>query len=213
MQDLLICSLNTQFNLCDVIPTSLKEISLLPDKELWEKAMNDEITSMVEEEVFELTDLSTVLQTQQVSNILSSKWVFAKKTAPLRYKACLVARGFRQTRGINFEETFALTLTFGALRLLLSMAISNNWAIKTFDMKVAFLHSIIDMPIFIWLPQGMAIGHGKVCKLKKALYGMKQAARCWWKHLTKIVQDIGFQPNKEDLSTYTFNSDMGSVIL
>ncbi|MBW0513326.1 hypothetical protein O181_053041 [Austropuccinia psidii MF-1] len=213
MQDLLICSWNTQSNLCDVIPTSLKEVSLLPDKELWEKAINDEINSMVEEEVFELTDLSTALQTQKVSNILSSKWVFAKKTAPLCYKAHLVAWGFRQTRGINFEETIAPTLNFGALWLLISMAISNNWMIKTFDVKVAFLHSIINIPVFIWPPQGMAIDCGKVLKLKKALYGTKQAARCWWKHLTKILQDIRFQPNKEDLSTYTFNSNIGSVIL
>ncbi|MBW0491794.1 hypothetical protein O181_031509 [Austropuccinia psidii MF-1] len=158
LQDSLICSLNTQSNLCDVILTSLKEVSLLPDKELWEEAMNDEITSMEEEKVFELTDLSTVLKTQKISDILSSKWVFAKKTAPLCYKARLVARGFQQTRGINFEETFAPTLTFGALWLLLSIAISNNWTIKTFDVKVAFLHSIINMPVFIWPPQGMAVG-------------------------------------------------------
>ncbi|MBW0514870.1 hypothetical protein O181_054585 [Austropuccinia psidii MF-1] len=213
MQDFLICSLNTQSNLCDVVPTSLKEVSLLPDKELWEEAMNDEIASMVEEKVFDLTDLSTVLQTQKVSDILSSKWVFAKKTSPLRYKARLVARGFQQTRGINFEETFAPTPTFGALRLLLSVAVSNTWTIKTFDVKVAFLHSIIDMPVFIWPPQGMMIDRGKVLKLKRALYSTKQAARCWWKHLTEILQDIGFQPNKEDLSTYTFISNMGSAIL
>ncbi|MBW0536608.1 hypothetical protein O181_076323 [Austropuccinia psidii MF-1] len=175
--------------------------------------MKDEITSMMEEEVFEVTDLSTALRTQKVSDVLSSKWVFAKKTAPIRYKAHLVARGFRQTRGINFEETFAPTPTFGALRLLLSMAISNDWAIKTFDVKVAFLHSLIDMPVFIWPPQGMMIDRGKVLKLKKALYGTKQAARCWWKHLTNILQNIGFQPNKEDLSTYTFHFDMGSAIL
>ncbi|MBW0462605.1 hypothetical protein O181_002320 [Austropuccinia psidii MF-1] len=206
-QDSLICSLNNSSDLCNIIPTSLKEISSSPDKLLWEQAMNEEILSMKEEDVFELTNLSTVLQTQKHSDILSSKWVFAKKNAPIQYMARLVARGFRQTKGINFEETF------GALRLLLSLAISNKWSIKTFDVKVAFLHSLIDMPIFIWPPQGMAVERGKVLKLKKALYGTKQAARCWWRHLTKVLENIGFRPNKEDLSTYTFISDAGSAIL
>ncbi|MBW0530115.1 hypothetical protein O181_069830 [Austropuccinia psidii MF-1] len=54
---------------------------------------------------------------------------------------------------------------------------------------------------------------GKVLRLNKALYGTKQAARCWWQHLTTILNDIGFEPNKEDLRTYTYLSALGTALL
>ncbi|MBW0473384.1 hypothetical protein O181_013099 [Austropuccinia psidii MF-1] len=69
------------------------------------------------------------------------------------------------------------------------------------------------MPVYIWPPQGMTINKFKVLKLKKALYGTKQAARCWWIHLTGILRNIGFSPNGEDPSTYTLNCDQGQALL
>ncbi|MBW0582993.1 hypothetical protein O181_122708 [Austropuccinia psidii MF-1] len=72
---------------------------------------------------------------------------------------------------------------------------------------------MIDMPVFIWPPQGMNIEKGKLLRLKKALYGTKQAAHFWWQNLTRILEDIVFHPNKEDLSTYTYTSDEGTALL
>ncbi|MBW0581298.1 hypothetical protein O181_121013 [Austropuccinia psidii MF-1] len=123
------------------------------------------------------------------------------------------SQGFWKTKRINFEETFAPTPNSSALRLLLLISTSHKWVIKTLDIKLAFLLSMIDMPVFIWPPQGMNIEQGKLLRFKKALYGTKHAAHCWWQNLTRILEDIGFHPNKEDLSTYTYTSDVGTALL
>ncbi|MBW0537001.1 hypothetical protein O181_076716 [Austropuccinia psidii MF-1] len=69
------------------------------------------------------------------------------------------------------------------------------------------------MPIYLWPPKGMQLTKGQVVCLNKALYGTKQAARCWWQHLMGILQQIGFKPNDEDLSTYTYRTEEGTAIL
>ncbi|MBW0484572.1 hypothetical protein O181_024287 [Austropuccinia psidii MF-1] len=108
---------------------------------------------------------------------------------------------------------FAPTPTLNALRLLFSTACLHKLPIKTFDVKVAFLHSLIDKPVFIWNPQGMTNEIFKVLKLKKALYGTKQASCCWRLHLKDILQHIGFRPNDEDPSTYIFQQETERSIL
>ncbi|MBW0478110.1 hypothetical protein O181_017825 [Austropuccinia psidii MF-1] len=166
---------------------------------------------MDEEGVFKLIDLKHALSIVPHDSILSTQWVFVKK--PERYKARLVARGFKQIHGINYDETFAPTPTFNALRLLFLTALLNKWPVKMFDIKVAFLHSMIDKPVFLWCPQGLKIPKFKVLALKKALYGTKQAARCWWLHLKKILCTIGFTPNNKHPSTYTLVKGVEKAIL
>ncbi|MBW0553286.1 hypothetical protein O181_093001 [Austropuccinia psidii MF-1] len=69
------------------------------------------------------------------------------------------------------------------------------------------------MPVYVWPLQGIHINKFKVLKLRKALYGTKQAARCWWLHLTDILRGIGFSPNDEDPSTYRLYCNDGQAIL
>ncbi|MBW0501973.1 hypothetical protein O181_041688 [Austropuccinia psidii MF-1] len=97
--------------------------------------------------------------------------------------------------------------------MLFSNVCSNRWSICTFDVKVAFLHSLIDKLVYIWPPKGIVTPKHSVLKLKKALYGTRQAARCWWLHLKDILQQIGFQMNGEDLSTYYYYSLKGRAVL
>ncbi|MBW0493487.1 hypothetical protein O181_033202 [Austropuccinia psidii MF-1] len=163
------------------------------------------------EEVFSSVPLKDALQEVPRESILSTRWIFTKK--PERFKARLVARGFRQIHGINYDETFAPTPTFNSLRLLFSTACMKGWNVKTFDVKVAFLHSLIDKPVYTWPPMGLNRPKYSVLKLNKALYGTKQASRCWWLHLWKILQKIGFQSNDEDPSTYTLHQGDDQEIL
>ncbi|MBW0526707.1 hypothetical protein O181_066422 [Austropuccinia psidii MF-1] len=72
---------------------------------------------------------------------------------------------------------------------------------------------MIDIPVFIWPLQGINKEKGKLLRLKKALYGTKQESRCWWQNLTRILEDIGFHPNKDNISTYTYTSDEGKALL
>ncbi|MBW0489939.1 hypothetical protein O181_029654 [Austropuccinia psidii MF-1] len=144
------------------------------------------------------------------SNIqtLGTRWVFALKLdsdgKPIRHKAWLVVQGHRQIRGVNFEETFAPTPLFGTLRSILPIASNKSWKVNTFDVTSAYLHSKIDEVIFVRPPPGITLGENKVLKLKRALYGLKQAGRCWWMHLKSIFQEMGFNANENDQSTYTY---------
>ncbi|MBW0567837.1 hypothetical protein O181_107552 [Austropuccinia psidii MF-1] len=198
-------------NLHVSIPSDYKEAMVSIDKVHWNAAIYEEIGSMRDENVFETIDLKEALKEVPHQSILSTKWVFTKK--PDCYKARLVARGFRQIHWINYDETFAPTPTFSSLRLLFSDAALKRWSIRTFDVKVAFLHSLIDKPVYLWPPMGMEIPKFKVLKLRKALYGTRQAARCWWMHLKNILLKIGFKSNGEDPSTYTLDHNGEQVIL
>ncbi|MBW0552905.1 hypothetical protein O181_092620 [Austropuccinia psidii MF-1] len=189
-----------------------KQCLLYKPKE-WKKAIVEEVNSMTEQQVFVTSNIRKALKVTPRDSLLSTKWVFAKKGSPERFKGWLVARGFRQIHGINFEETFAPPTTFGALQLLFSIACKKKWKACTFDMKVAFLHSLIDKTVYIWPPKGMNQPKYTVLKLKKALYGTKQASQCWWLHLKGILQQIGFESSGKDQSTYFYHSSKGQAIL
>ncbi|MBW0540987.1 hypothetical protein O181_080702 [Austropuccinia psidii MF-1] len=193
------------------IPSTYREAMVSDNKIFWTKAIDEEIESMQTEDVFISVDLNEALKEVPHESILGTKWVFTKK--PERFKARLVARGFRQIHGINYDETFAPTPTFNLLCLLFSTACLNNWNVRTFDVKVAFLHSLIDKPVYVWPLMGINVPKFKVLKLNKALYGTKQASRCWWMHLKNILRTIGFESNGEDPSTYTLNRGNEQAIL
>ncbi|MBW0555671.1 hypothetical protein O181_095386 [Austropuccinia psidii MF-1] len=165
-QDRLIATLSKETDPAIMLPTTYREAINSKDKDQWIGAIKDELKSMEEESVFEMVDLKQALAEVPHESILSTKWVFVKK--PKRYKARFVAQGFKQIHGINYDKTFAPTPTFNALWLLFSTSCLKKWPIRTFDVKVAFLHSLIDRPVYIWYPQGM--GNKKFNVLKFVEY-------------------------------------------
>ncbi|MBW0536231.1 hypothetical protein O181_075946 [Austropuccinia psidii MF-1] len=210
-QDWSASQLSKQNGLEISIPSTYREAMTSEHKTNWSQAIDDKIESMQTKDVFLPVDLNVALKEVPHESILSTKWVFTKK--PKRFKARLVARGFHQIHGINYDDTFAPTPTFNSLHLLFSTACLNVWKIRTFDVKVAFLHSLIDKLVYVWPPMGINVPKFKVLKVKKALYGTKQASRCWWMHLKDILQKIGFKINGEDPSTHTLIRDNEQAIL
>src|SRR5260370_1581827 len=108
---------------------------------------------------------------------IKSKWVFKLK-ADGCFHAHLVAKGFTQIPGIDYDETFSPVARFELLRLLLALAALENWEIHQMDVKLAFLNGILNEEIYMEQPQGFiaAEQENKVCQLKRALYGLKQTA-------------------------------------
>ncbi|MBW0482535.1 hypothetical protein O181_022250 [Austropuccinia psidii MF-1] len=208
IQDQFMSTINNTHDPLSTIPTTYKEAISSYEQGQWREAIKEELDSMNQEEIFEKFSIREALKEVPHNSVLHTKWVFVKKS-----KAFLVARGFKQIHSINFDETFSPTATFGTLLLLFSIVYTNNWPIWTFDVKVAFLHSLIDKPVYIWPPKGMDIPKHMVLKLQKELYGTKQAARCWWLQLETILEGIGFHPNGEDQSTYCHQIDQGRAIL
>lgn len=131
-------------------------------------------------------------------NIVGSKWVFKTKlnaTGTLdRLKARLVAKGYHQINGIDYTETFSPVIKPGTIRLVLSLALVNIWEIKQLDVKNAFLHGTLNEDIFMKQPPGMFDPNfpNHVCKLLKAIYGLRQASRTWFDRFSTFFNKTWF---------------------
>jgi hypothetical protein len=127
------------------------------------------------------------------------KWVFTVKQSPEgkieRYKARLVARGYSQTYGIDYDETFAPVAKLNTMRILISCAANFGWPLHQLDVKNAFLHGNLQEEVYMEVPLGMvAAGNGgKVCKLNRALNGLKQSPRAWFDRFKRAVCDMGYR--------------------
>lgn len=119
-------------------------------------------------------------------NIVGSKWVFCTKYLSDgfvdRQKARLVALGFTQIPGFDFSHTFSPVVKASTVRVVLSLAVTRNWSLHQLDVKNAFLNGVLSKPVYMEQPLGYTDPHfpRHVCRLKKALYDLKQAPRAWF---------------------------------
>ena len=109
-----------------------------------------------------------------------------------RYKARVIAQGFSQVEGIDYNETFAPVTKINSIRLLLALSARFDWEIHQMDVKSAFLNGELDEEIYMRAPPGYKAAPGTVWRLKKALYGLKQASREWYKKLSHELNSLGF---------------------
>ena len=99
-----------------------------------------------------------------------------------KHKTRLVAKGYSQKQGIDFEETFSQVAHFETIRTFLAFATQLNWYVYQFDVKSAFLNGALEEKVYVGQLKGfVSFDENKVYRLKKALYGLKQAPRTWYK--------------------------------
>ena len=112
-------------------------------------------------------------------NLIDCKWVYRikKKSDGTidRYKARLVAKGFKQRYGIDYEDTFSRVVQTATIRLVLSIAVSRGWSLRQLDVQNVFLHGVLEEEVYMKQPPGFEDKDAPsyVCKLDKALYGLK----------------------------------------
>ena len=182
-------------------PKTLKEALSGPQGDHWRQAIEEEYGSLVSMGTW------TVTRTPYGIKPLGVKWVFKlKKDAQgniTRYKARLVAQGFAQIKGINYDETFAPVSKHSTLRTLLAVAAHQDMHILQMDIKTAFLNGDIDEEIYIKQPEGKEMeGAGLSCRLHKAIYGLKQAPRKWFEKLNGFLISLGFKASHSDPTCY-----------
>lgn len=179
-------------------PQKFNEAINCPEKDMWIKAMNEELNSMEQNRTWSLVDLPSNRKS------VGCTWVFKIKhneDGNLKYKARLVAQGFTQKFGIDFDEVFAPVARSSTLRMLLSECGARNLHVKHYDVKSAFLNGNLDEEVYMRQPPGYNFGDG-VLKLHKSIYGLKQAANVWNKTLNDVLEKANFKSCEVDRCLY-----------
>ena len=151
--------------------------------------------------------------------IVKNKWVFVMKKNKDgnidRYKSRLVAMRCSQRYGVNYKETFSVVVRFTTVRIVLAIAVELKMIVHQLDVTTAYLNADIDVDIYMQQPEGFvdAKNPDKVCKLQKAIYGLKQSGRRWNEKFNEIVLDIGFILSKVDRCAYTMHDVEDYVIM
>ncbi|GKB73711.1 retrovirus-related pol polyprotein from transposon TNT 1-94 [Tanacetum coccineum] len=146
----------------------------------WIEAMQEELNEFERLEVWELVPRPDKVM------VITLKWIYKVKLDELggilKNKARLVAHGYRQEEGIDFEESFALVARLDAIRIFLAYAAHMNMIVYQMDVKTAFLNGIMREEVYVSQPDGFVDqdNPNHVYKLKKDLYGLKQAPRAWY---------------------------------
>jgi len=123
----------------------------------------------------------------------------------------LVAKGFTQIPGLDYNETFSPVAHFESLRLLLVLAALEDWEVHQLDVKSVFLNGMLDEEIYMEQPQGF-IATGKetwVCHLQKAIYGLKQASHAWNSNIHAALTELGFKRTIADAGVYVMHQREG----
>lgn len=191
-------------------PISYEEAS---KEEKWIQAMYEEISSIEKNGTWELTDLPPT------KSSISVKWVFKTKTnldgSVNKYKARLVAKGYTQKEGEDFNEVFAPVSRLDTIRLIISLAAQNGWKLFQMDIKSAFLNGYFCDEIYLEQPPCF-VKKGqkhKVCKLKKALYGLRQSSHAWYNRINDYFIKFGFERCPYEHTLYIKRNDKGGFMV
>lgn len=148
---------------------------------------------------------------------MGCRWVFTVKHKAdgtiERYKARLVAKGYTQSYGVDYQKTFAPVAKLNTVRVLLSLAANQDWPLRQFDVKNAFLHGDITEEVYMDPPLSIPkySDTAMVCKLKKALYGLKQSPRAWFGRFTKSIRNFDYKQSNSD-HTLLLKHKRGKII-
>ncbi|KAM5555122.1 hypothetical protein ABKV19_023158, partial [Rosa sericea] len=165
----------------------------------WTQAMNEELEALQKNSTWDIVTMPAGKKT------VGCRWVFTVKLKADgsidRYKARLVAKGYTQRYGIDYEETFAPVAKINTVRILISLAANKDWPLHQFDVKNAFLNGNLEEEVYMDMPPGvknLPYDTGKVCKLKKSLYGLKQSPRAWFGRFSKSMRAFGYKQSNSD---------------
>jgi len=181
-------------------PVSINDAKRRADWPKWKEAIDKEYNALIKNGTWILSDLPPGRKS------ISCKWTFKLKYKADgevdKHKARLVARGFTQEQGFDYEETYSPTAKTTTFRVLMSVANHFGYHVEQMDVKSAFLNGHLNEEIYMDQPLGFEKEQPKVCKLIKSLYGLKQASRVWYERFNKFMEKIGFKRCESDQCLY-----------
>ena len=168
----------------------------------WREAMESEYSSLLKNDTWDL------VPPLEGKNIVGSRWILKVKRdedgGVDRFKARLVAQGYSQVKGVDYDEVFSPVARYTSVRSLLALANAHDLEIHQMDVKTAFLNGSLDCDIYMSQPEGFVDPDrpNHVCKLKKSIYGLKQSARCWNTTLDEYMKSVGYHKSNADGCIY-----------
>nr|GEY18354.1 putative ribonuclease H-like domain-containing protein [Tanacetum cinerariifolium] len=177
----------------------------------WIEIMQEELHQFDCSDVWELVDKPLC------KNIINMKWLWKNKrdeeNTVIRNKSRLVAKGYAQKEGVDFEELFAPVARLEAVRLFIAYAAHKSFTIYQMDVKTSFLYGPMKEEVYVNQPDGFVDPYhpDKVYRLKKVLYGLKQAPRAWYDELSNFLVFKGF--SKGSVDPTLFRTKYGEDIL
>ncbi|KAI5323717.1 hypothetical protein L3X38_032789 [Prunus dulcis] len=181
--------------------------------EAWKKAMTEEMLMIEKNSTWELVD--------RPSNkpIVGVKWVYKTKLnldgSIQKHKARIVAKGYTQKPGVDFNETFAPVARLDTIRTLIALAAQKGWKLWQLDVKSAFLNGVLEEEVYVDQPYGFVVeeAEDKVYRLRKALYGLKQAPRAWYSEIDTYLTHCGFHRSSSEATLYMRNKEGIGVLI
>jgi hypothetical protein len=181
-------------------PTSFEEAMSRPNASKWLEAMEDEIKSMSTNRTWDLEEIPKGAKT------IGCKWVYKIKYDSKgnieKYKGRLVAKGYTQREGIDYNETFSPVSCKDSFRIIMALVANFDLELHQMDVKTAFLNGDLYEDVYMTQPKGFVV-KGKEhlgCCLRKSIYGLKQASRQWNLKFDETITKFGFKENIEDNS-------------
>jgi len=190
-------------------PSNFDEASKL---KVWREAMKQEIEVIESNNTWELTDLPTGCKK------IGVKWIYKTKLNEKgeveKYKARLVAKGYAQKLGIDYNEVFAPVARWDTIRTILAVAACRGWKVYQLDVKSAFLHGELIEVVYVEQPLGyQKKDANKVYKLKKALYGLRQAPRAWYRKIESYFVQENFEKCSHEHTLFVKNNSDGRMLI
>ncbi len=132
-----------------------------------------------------------------------------------RYKTRLIAKGYAQIYGINYEETYSPIAKMTIVRAIITMTAAKGWSLHQMDVKNVFLHGDLQEEVYMEQPPGYVdqTHPNLVCRSKKALYGLKETPRAWSDKIGQYLVTSGFQTSNANFSLYVKKTDHGIVVI
>lgn len=191
------------------VPRSYAEAMSLPG---WPEAIAKELASHTRNGTWQFVPLPAG------RTAIGCRYVFRVKLqadgSVERLKARLTAQGFRQRDGIDYFDTYAPVLCYTTLRVLLALVAAEDYELHQMDVETAFLNADVQEDLYMRVPDGVQAPEGTVCKLRKALYGIKQAPHAWHAEIAStLTATLGYAPSPHDPCLFTRRSRTGRVLL
>jgi hypothetical protein len=179
----------------------------------WDNAMDEKMATLDANATWELVALPKDKKT------IRCKWVYKVKHnvdgSMSKYKTRLVAKGYAQIYGIDYEETYSPIAKMITVRAIIGMATTKGWSLHQMDVKNDFFHEDLQEEVYMEQPPGYVdqTHPNLVCTLKKTLYDLKQAPKAWSDKIGQYLITNGFQTSNADFSLYVKNINHGIIVI